>query len=586
MLKNGMYISFTLIFFLLSGSISAVFGQRSQNATNEKQDTIIYKRLYYLQQPDVINDKFIADVNKGDPNFTYKNYVEFLLKISDTSKYIIVPLDKYNETINPNKVIIGLRHDVDLDLNIAYNLSTVENNFGIRSNYYILHTAGYYLANPNNMAVHNTSIIPTLKIMQNDYHHEVGWHNDLVTLQLVYKIDPVIFLHKELDWLRGEGLKIKGTASHGSSYCYVYNYLNFYFFEECKNPIIGQFINNDSALVEGQWEKIKHGRLNEFGLDYEAYFLNNNKYYSDASFINGIRWNISMLDLNTLLPGDRVIILMHPIYYSPVGSSLSEITSFSLIGQIRSEINSNDTTIYVEMPDWIERESLNAIFSISPNARAMLGSKELFSDLNSIDFTNPVNIKVVAEDGLSFKNWQVKVISSDCSLFVSVNNISIGPQIDSSASFQITSNISWIITSSEDWLTINTENGIGNGTITLIAQANPTTFSRLATIKVSGDGITDQIITVTQEAGNVVIIGIDGISNSIISIYPNPVHSILFVKGIDQNSMISIFDLRGKMLINNQIEDNVVDISSLANGIYIIKIWNKSIITTIRFIKK
>ena len=578
-----MYISFTLIFFLSSGSISAVFGQHSQNINGEKQDTIIYKRLYYLQQPDIINDKFIADVNKGDPNFTYKNYVEFLLKISDTSKYIIVPLDKYNETINPNKIIIGLRHDVDLDLNIAYNLSTVENNFGVRSNYYILHTASYYLANPNNMAVHNSSIIPTLKIMQNDYHHEIGWHNDLVTLQLVYKIDPVIFLHQELDWLRGEGLKIKGTASHGSSYCYVYNYLNFYFFEECKNPIIGQFINNDSALVGDQWVKIKHGRLNEFGLDYEAYFLNNNKYYSDASIINGIRWNINMLDLNTLLPGDRVIILMHPIYYSPVGSSLSEITSFSLTGQIRSEINSNDATVYVEMPEWVERESLNAIFSISPNARAMLGSKELFSGLNSIDFTNPVNIKVVAEDGLSFKNWLVKVISSDCSLLLSVNKILIGPQIDSSASFQITSNISWSITSSEDWLTSNTENGNGNGTITLIAQANPTTSSRLAEIKVSGDGIVDQIITVIQDAG---IVGIDVISNSLISIYPNPAHTILFVKGIDQNSMISIFDLRGRMLINHQIVDNMIDISSLANGIYIIKIRDKGIITTIRFIKK
>ena len=148
MLKNGIFISFALIFFLPSGRFSSVFGQHSQNIDDEKQDTIIYKRLYYLQQPDIINEKFISDINKGDPAFSYKNYVEFLLKISDTSKYIIVPLDKYNETINPNKVIIGLRHDVDLNLNIAYNLSTVENNFGVRSNYYILHTAGYYLANP------------------------------------------------------------------------------------------------------------------------------------------------------------------------------------------------------------------------------------------------------------------------------------------------------------------------------------------------------------------------------------------------------------------------------------------------------
>jgi hypothetical protein len=117
----------------------------------------------------------------------------------------------------------------------------------------------------------------------------------------------------------------------------------------------------------------------------------------------------------------------------------------------------------------------------------------------------------------------------------------------------------------------------------LIAQANHTAYPRMAEIKVSGDGIIDQVITVKQTAG---IVGIDGISNSLISIYPNPAHTILFVEGIDQNSMISIYDLTGRMLINSQIVDNMIDISSLANGIYIIKIKGKSFIKTIRFIKK
>src|SRR5690606_13737982 len=98
-------------------------------------------------------------------------------------------------------------------------------------------------------------------------------------------------------WLRNSGISIRGTASHGSQYCYTYKYLNYYFLEEYKDPSVGKFVNNDSAFVNDRWIKIKHAGLNDSGLDYEAYFLNNNKYYSDASIVEAIRWNLSLLDL-------------------------------------------------------------------------------------------------------------------------------------------------------------------------------------------------------------------------------------------------------------------------------------------------
>ena len=43
--------------------------------------------------------------------------------------------------------------------------------------------------------------------------------------------------------------------------------------------------------------------------------------------INGIRWNIGMLDLNQLQAGDRVIILLHPIHWHK-GSVYADIESF------------------------------------------------------------------------------------------------------------------------------------------------------------------------------------------------------------------------------------------------------------------
>jgi len=152
--------------------------------------------------------------------------------------------------------------------------------------------------------------------MQNESHFEIGWHNDLVTLQIVYGIDPVNFLHQELNWLRSNGITIKGTASHGSNYCYTFHYINYYFFNECTYPVVAGFENNINIPVQSEIKPIKKGSLHDFGLDYEAYFLDNNKYFSDAQTVNGQRWNFSMLDLKTLVPGDRAIFLIHPIHWN------------------------------------------------------------------------------------------------------------------------------------------------------------------------------------------------------------------------------------------------------------------------------
>ena len=44
------------------------------------------------------------------------------------------------------------------------------------------------------------------------------------------------------------------------------------------------------------------------------------------------RWNIGMLDLNQLHPGDRVIILLHPIHWHKASIN-TNIDSFRIIGQ-------------------------------------------------------------------------------------------------------------------------------------------------------------------------------------------------------------------------------------------------------------
>jgi hypothetical protein len=346
--------------------------------------------------------------SEPDTNFTWEKYASFLNKISDTSKYIVLPLNEFRQTFSSRKIVIGLRHDIDNDLNVAYQFSEVEYKLGFRSTYFILHTAPYYLSNSNNMAVHSEKIIPILKTMQNKRNFEIGWHNDLVTLQIMYNINPVTFLHNELNWLRSNGINIAGTASHGSSYCKVYHYLNYYFFEECTFPVVQNFDNNVTVPVGSKNIAIIKGKLNDFGLQYEAYFLNNNKKFSDATITSGIRWNIGMLELNQLQTGDRVIILLHPIHWHK-GSEHADVESFSLTGQKSCSVDTLKSVISVEMPYGTNKGSLLAVYSLSPGAYAKVAGKMQVSNATLNNFNSQLIYKVYAENRSVQKEWTINV---------------------------------------------------------------------------------------------------------------------------------------------------------------------------------
>ena len=391
------FIVFLLFINILSGQKSNPAGlSLFQKEKTESQDS-----SYGWKKKGVSGEE-------PDTNFTWEKYATFLNKISDTSKYIVLPLREFRQTFNSRKIVIGLRHDIDNDLNVAYQFSEIEYKLGFRSTYFILHTAPYYLANENNMNVHSEKIIPILKTMQDKRHFEIGWHNDLVTLQIMYNINPVTYFHKELNWLRSNGINIVGTASHGSNYCKTYHYLNYYFFEECSSPVVTNFNNNVTVPVGNKNITLIKGKLNDFGLQYEAYFLNNNKYFSDAKLTNGVRWNIGMLDLNQLQAGDRVIILLHPIHWHK-GSEHADIESFSIAGQKSCSVDTLKSAISVVMPYGTNRGSLLAAFTLSPGAYAKVAGNLQVSKNTLNNFNNPLVYRIYAENRAIQKEWTINV---------------------------------------------------------------------------------------------------------------------------------------------------------------------------------
>ncbi|MDX6448578.1 MAG: hypothetical protein QOD08_1041, partial [Gaiellaceae bacterium] len=147
--------------------------------------------------------------------FTYAEYDRFLDRLEGRDA---VPLREFAEGHGDT----ALRHDVDDRLESALELARREHARGLRATYFVLHTAPYWTRD---------DLLDRLGQLQ-ALGHEVGWHNDLVTLALVHGGNPAEYLRRELDRLRSAGIDVVGVAAHGSPWCHRLGFHNDYAFAD------------------------------------------------------------------------------------------------------------------------------------------------------------------------------------------------------------------------------------------------------------------------------------------------------------------------------------------------------------------
>jgi hypothetical protein len=217
--------------------------------------------------------------------FTYPEYERFLDRLAGRD---VVPLVEFARGIGDT----SLRHDVDLRLDSALELARREHVRGIRATYFVLHTAPYW---------QRTDLLDCLRRLQ-ALGHEVGWHNDLVTLQRVHGVDAAEYLRTELARLRAAGIDIRGAASHGSPWCGRLGYHNNYVFAGWDEPVPGYPELDVPQKLDPT----------AFGLEYEAYHVPHDLYRSDATFSAGRRQHPAAVELR---PGQRTIVLVHPCHW-------------------------------------------------------------------------------------------------------------------------------------------------------------------------------------------------------------------------------------------------------------------------------
>ena len=217
--------------------------------------------------------------------FTYDEYGRFLDRLAERD---IVTLREFAR----GEGDFALRHDVDSRLESALELARLERERGLVATYFVLHTAAYW---------GRADLIERLRELQ-DLGHEVGFHNDLLTVERTVGGDVAEVLGRELARLRAGGIDVVGAAAHGSPWCHRLGFHNNYVFRGWDEPVPGF----PATEVRHKLDPAA------FGLEYEAYHLDEGAYASDSSFENRRRWHPLELKLE---PGPRTIVLTHPCHW-------------------------------------------------------------------------------------------------------------------------------------------------------------------------------------------------------------------------------------------------------------------------------
>lgn len=236
--------------------------------------------------------------------YRWEDYLALLDELQKSDRYLVLPGREFLTTEDPSKIVVYMRHDIDVDPITALKMSAEEKKRGIRASYYILPTAPYYGRQTTTGVERYAAMDRLYRQLQND-GHELGVHNDLLSMMLLWDIDPVHFQQQELAYYHRNGFTITGVVSHGSSVVLQRGLNNTWIFAEFNRR--GEYVFNGKKYHYGNHP------LTDFGFRYEGYRLKANQRESD---ISGYPTGKVIVDqLRSFRPGERVSLLTHPIHW-------------------------------------------------------------------------------------------------------------------------------------------------------------------------------------------------------------------------------------------------------------------------------
>lgn len=219
--------------------------------------------------------------------------------------------------------VVGLRHDIDYDLNLALEMAYWEKERGCRATYYVLHTAPYWK---------DSELIEKCLQIQ-DFGHEIGIHLNVLTEWAAGKANDIeAHLASIIEPFRDAGIKVGGVSPHGDTMCYEQQYINYWCFAELRpdDPIKTESgLSAEGIPVDDEKYQIKYpsahtikgsdGRvmdlwavsMERLGLKYDAIHIPIDKYYTDS----GGKWTRSADPMGEDMTKGRLQVLVHPVHW-------------------------------------------------------------------------------------------------------------------------------------------------------------------------------------------------------------------------------------------------------------------------------
>jgi len=216
------------------------------------------------------------------------------------------------------KRFIALRHDMDHDVENSVRLAEWESQHGFRSTYYVLHGDWYwggpFARRPSTFVLRALDRIASLG-------HEIGLHNNAITIALLTGDDPGAILDRDLSALRQHGFDIVGSVAHGDPLCRSVGYINNELFTECARPAMGAadrlLTYNNPALGGTRSIRIQPRSMAESGLTHEA----NNSGHTTTLSDTGGHWSVPFDQVDELIAGEGLFLqaLIHPVWWALSG---------------------------------------------------------------------------------------------------------------------------------------------------------------------------------------------------------------------------------------------------------------------------
>lgn len=214
---------------------------------------------------------------------------------------------------DPQRVVVAMRHDIDSHPEKALAMAALEEAAGLRSTYFVLHSAAYY-GEVRDGRLRRHAAIGALAQELDRRGFEIGIHHDLFSMMWRHGFAPEPFLREEIASYRALGVAVTGAAAHGDGTVIARGLNNMWIFAE--------FARSGASVVEGRSFPYPQATVAGAGLAYEAYLLRRDESTGDIDARLKGRPAAELTALLAALPiGRRAIVLTHPEHWGRSGAT-------------------------------------------------------------------------------------------------------------------------------------------------------------------------------------------------------------------------------------------------------------------------